>query len=248
MQELLSDQSCNIDNRRGKAAFLQPRGSPTITSTPNRSEIMVQEYTAYYSSAYYSNFLPGDDGAALADGQPSLQRCSRNDLISFLSLVTRLKVDTFQLSWEEGTPALGHGGTALVNQAAIREEQGMAFKRVGLNEGDAKIKSVGGTPESRLYKVLISEVYLLTHPSVRNHPNIVDLEAICWEVDFAYQAPRILPVLIFQKAPYGDLESFIMLQGPLETELVMEVFCVILRVVEHLHGCRMSYMVTYCCI
>ena len=198
---------------------------------------MSRQFTAYYSSAYHSDVLLGDPDRATTDVQPGHQPCPRNDLIAFLSLITKLKVDSFQLTWEENSPTLGYGGTASVNQAAINGEQGIAFKRLGLKGDQARAMSQGDTVNSQVYKLLISEVYFLTHPSLHEISSIIDLEAICWDVDFTYEIPRILPVLIFQKAHWGDLEHFGSLLGSVPTETALQLFYVILRTVEHLHNC-----------
>ena len=56
----------------------------------------------------------------------------------------------------------------------------------------------------------MSEMLVLAQPAIVNHPNILKLEGICWEV-----SPRnhdVSPVLVFERAQYGDLRSF--LSGP----------------------------------
>ena len=52
---------------------------------------------------------------------------------------------------------------------------------------------------------IMSEVLILSQPPIQNHPNIVDLEGICWEIKPRTQ--RAVPVLIFEKAPW-DLQQF----------------------------------------
>jgi hypothetical protein len=46
---------------------------------------------------------------------------------------------------------------------------------------------------------------VLGHASTRNHPNIVDLQGICWDVA---SDDKVWPVLVFEKSQYGDLHNF----------------------------------------
>jgi hypothetical protein len=55
---------------------------------------------------------------------------------------------------------------------------------------------------------MISEILALESPHVRAHPNVVDLEGICWEV----KEGVVLPVLVFPKAELGDLRSLMQSQ------------------------------------
>lgn len=57
-----------------------------------------------------------------------------------------------------------------------------------------------------MYKALISELRILCHPNVRQCPNIVQMQAICWEIYGA--SHEICPVLIFPKSDFGDLRHF----------------------------------------
>ena len=52
---------------------------------------------------------------------------------------------------------------------------------------------------------MMSEVLILSQPPIQNHPNIVDLEGICWEVKSWTE--RAVPVLVFEKASW-DLQQF----------------------------------------
>ena len=45
----------------------------------------------------------------------------------------------------------------------------------------------------------------MSQPPIQNHPNIVDLEGICWEVK--PWTERAVPVLVFEKASW-DLQQF----------------------------------------
>jgi serine/threonine protein kinase len=61
------------------------------------------------------------------------------------------------------------------------------------------------------YERLTAEVAALKSESVRGHPNIVQLEGICWEVQLANNL--VLPVLVFEKADYGNLREYMAAEG-----------------------------------
>ena len=70
----------------------------------------------------------------------------------------------------------------------------LAFKRFhdsGDSEGD--------------FLPMMSEVLILSQPPIQNHPNIVDLEGICWEIK--PRTEKVVPVLVFEKASC-DLQQF----------------------------------------
>ena len=74
--------------------------------------------------------------------------------------------------------------------------------------------------ESRIAPSLIAEMSILAQLSIRRHPNILQLEGICWDVlpgdgepisrDEPIKAGSggIVPVLVFEKANHGDLNTF----------------------------------------
>ena len=45
----------------------------------------------------------------------------------------------------------------------------------------------------------------MSQPPIRKHPNIVDLEGVCWEVK--PRTEKAVPVLVFEKASW-DLQQF----------------------------------------
>jgi len=55
----------------------------------------------------------------------------------------------------------------------------------------------------------MSEVSVLGNPFIRDHPNIVDLEGITWELD----NENLIPVFVFQKAQLGSLDHYLRSEG-----------------------------------
>jgi hypothetical protein len=47
---------------------------------------------------------------------------------------------------------------------------------------------------------------VLSHPLIRMHPHIVELEGICWDI---ISEDEVWPVLMFEKSKCGDLNDFI---------------------------------------
>ena len=55
------------------------------------------------------------------------------------------------------------------------------------------------------FQVLISGLLVLGYPSVREHPNIISLLGICWDI---LPSGSVWPVLVFERTALGDLWSF----------------------------------------
>ena len=73
-------------------------------------------------------------------------------------------------------------------------EKPLAFKRFH----DSENPDTGFLP-------IMMEVLILSQPPIQNHPNIVDLEGICWEIK--PWTKKATPVLVFEKASW-DLQQF----------------------------------------
>ena len=150
-----------------------------------------------------------------------VQSTGHFDLISFLSAVQNCAVDILSLTWREAENPLGRGGTAVVNQALVNLETSFAFKRTvklrvpqvsTANLDDASVSEkdramVEYKSQELVYRALISELLILRHPSIRHCRNIVNIQAICWEIDEKSYKPW--PVLIFPKSDFGDLRRFL---------------------------------------
>ena len=124
------------------------------------------------------------------------------DLITFLSLAQKRKVDFLPITWQSALGHLGRGGTANVSQSVINIETSFAFKRM-----DLIVHERLADPLKETFEKLISELLVLRNPSLLGHLNIVGLEGICWEVN--YGSEEALPVLVLKKAEFGDLGTFL---------------------------------------
>ena len=109
-------------------------------------------------------------------------------------IVQKCHVDFLPITWQPALDPLGVGGSGTISQSTFITDKPLAFKRFHHSEdsdGD--------------FLPLMSEALILSQPPIQNHPNIVDLEGICWEIK--PRTGKAVPVLIFEKASW-DLEQF----------------------------------------
>ena len=121
-------------------------------------------------------------------------RIVQNDLSAFLSIVQECDVDYLPITWQPALNTLGVGGSGTISQSTFIAEKPLAFKRFH----DSEDSDDGFLP-------MMSEVLILSQPPIRNNPNIVDLEGICWEIKPSTE--KAVPVLVFEKASW-DLQQF----------------------------------------
>ena len=121
-----------------------------------------------------------------------------HDLIAFLAIAQKNRIDLLPFTWNPALDTVGRGGTAEIRQSQIRLQQSFAFKRFE--------PSMGKSSEDTTFKALISEISVLGHPSIKTHPNIIALYGICWDV---LPEGMVWPVLVFEKASMGNLKEFI---------------------------------------
>lgn len=128
-----------------------------------------------------------------------VELCLRYDFISFLGVAQKLDIDFLPITWQPKLDNIGEGGTANIRQSLINLQTGFAYKRI-------KWSRQAQWNESKNFEALISEVLVLGNPLIRNYPNIIRLEGICW--DFPPGNDNVWPVLVFEKAQNGDLDKF----------------------------------------
>lgn len=134
------------------------------------------------------------------------------DFLSFLGIAQNLGIDFLPITWQPALDNIGQGATAEVRQALIALQTSFAFKRFLPSEPTLSIQE-----ESKILRALIAEILVLGHQSVRDHPNVLRLEGVCWDVN--PKDDKILPVLVFQKARYGDLHTFMELDSGMKLTL-----------------------------
>ena len=77
---------------------------------------------------------------------------------------------------------------------------------------------------------------MLGHPSIRYHPNVASIEGICWDVVLG--GKEVWPVLVFEKARYGDLTKFMTsgLGNELDSKHRLEMLFDIALAIRDLHA------------
>jgi hypothetical protein len=117
-----------------------------------------------------------------------------SDLIAFLSLVQKYDVDFLPITWQPALSTLGVGGSGTISQSTFITDMPLAFKRYH-EDGD--------------FLPIMSEVLILSQPPIQKHPNIINLEGICWEIK--PRTEKAVPALVFEKATW-DLDQFMNLE------------------------------------
>ena len=122
---------------------------------------------------------------------------ARHDFLSFLGVAQSLKIDFLPILWQPALEAIGEGATAQVREALVNIQASFAFKRFHHHRA---------WNEAEFYEILIAEISILGNSSIRDHPNIVRIEGICW--DILAEQRKVYPVIVTRKAPHGNLDVF----------------------------------------
>ncbi|KAL8678042.1 MAG: hypothetical protein Q9186_005573 [Xanthomendoza sp. 1 TL-2023] len=123
--------------------------------------------------------------------------CTTYNFLSFLATAQARGIQFLPTTWQWALGQVGEGGTSRINHAPANKIFSMAYKRV--------INGINQELESDIFRSLITEITILSLPGIREHPNIVQLHGICWDV----LDSNIWPVLVFQKSESGDLFNFL---------------------------------------
>jgi hypothetical protein len=165
-------------------------------------EIPISDYSIFDKPRLFSSTLP------------SLEKATAPyNFITFLAVAQKLQIPFLPITWQPERPYLGRGGTSQVNQSLINLPTNFAFKRVA--EKDKLDK-----PEEEIFRRLINEIIMLRHLAVQAHPNILELQGLCWDIpskehNNAESRPpnppdnvRVWPVFVFEMSHFEDLYHF----------------------------------------
>ena len=130
------------------------------------------------------------------------ERDAHHKFLSFLGLAQHLRIDFIPITWYSALEGARRGRTAAIQQMAIDFQTALAFKRLSSERPEQRARDMSA---------LTVELAVLGHPAVRDHPHLSRLEGVCWDVTPG--TDEVWPVLVFEKAPHGDLMSF-MERGP----------------------------------
>ena len=129
----------------------------------------------------------------------------QSDLIAFLSIVQKCDIDYLPITWQPALSTLGVGGSGTISQSTFITDKPLAFKRFHHPENCDDD-----------FLPAMTEVLILSQPPIQHHPNIVDLEGICWEIK--PRTEKAVPVLVFEKASW-DLEQFMNVREGMDMKL-----------------------------
>ena len=147
----------------------------------------------------------------------------------FLSLAQSHELEIMPITWEPGREVLGRGASGHVNQSLIDIRTSLAFKThnsAGQNE----------LAIQELLRAWMLEIAILRHPQIRQHPNVIELEGIAWEINPSYST--ILPVLVYQRSQLGTLSMYIERNvGRLSLSHRLKLCFDLASALEMLHSC-----------
>jgi hypothetical protein len=188
---------------------------------------------------FLSLFSYGDapSKATISTRIPETEELSHSNIIRVLSIATALDVNIFPFTWRPALEGLGEGATGRISQSPMNARISLAFKRLG------RWNRSQGLSEAQFRalqdKALVSEMVALSCPELYGHPNIVNLEGLCWELSNEGHSLEAWPVLVFKKAEFGDLRRFLSLPEAeyLEIKDRLDICGEIGKALEVMHLC-----------
>lgn len=124
---------------------------------------------------------------------------SSADLLSFLATAQALNVEILSITWDAARQHIGSGATSQIRESLVNLHTSFAFKRFH----DVQLRTE--SQEEDIFRALTNEILVLGNRAVREHPNIVQLQGVCWDID---TNDRPWPVIALEKSQYGDLSTF----------------------------------------
>lgn len=197
-----------------------------------RSTMSVKPFSTFDRPRLFSSTCPTQD-------------TSPCNFITFLAAAQALGVAFLPITWQPKRISLGEGGTGQISQALLTVETSFAFKRV--SERDKR-----NTPEEEILRRSINEMTVLWHPAIRHHPNVLDLQGVCWEITSSPEdskeatlpsspnLEKVWPVLVFEKSYLEDLYQFSRLPigRELDTRERLRICLEIGKAIAHMHSHR----------
>lgn len=183
----------------------------------------------------------------ISSGDASLtfdvERESSIDFLSILGIAQKLDIDFLPIIWQPALDAAGNGATAEIRQSLINVQTSFAFKRYKKRWGPQS------DADHSNFQRIYFEILILGQPEIRNHPNIIRLEGLCW--DISDDCMEVWPVLVFEKTSLGDLTKWATSkEGKIASHDVRLSICAdVANAVRHLHTHRRSLGIqTTCCL
>jgi serine/threonine protein kinase len=157
----------------------------------------------------------------------------KHNLVTLLGAIQSLEIDFLPITWQSAMDDVGRGATAKIRQSLLSLQTSLAFKCIRPSPFSKRSKKAAEEAETKVFHAIISEMEILA--LTRDHPNIATLYGICWDISKDGQP---WPVLVFKKAPHGNLDDFISRNTERELSWVTKVKLVtgIARAVKYMHA------------
>lgn len=169
--------------------------------------------------------------------QPSLPKdvagldSEHSTMYCFLSLIQSCGVEIMPVTSEAARELLGRGASGHVNQSVIDITTSLAFKHPNI-DGRKKLAV------QELLRAEMLEVAILRHPKIQQHPSIIELEGVAWEIDSFHST--ILPILVYRKSELGTLGGYIEANiGKLSLNRRLRLCFNVASALATLHSCSM---------
>lgn len=184
-----------------------------LTSADTDTSTSYQSLTSFYRSGHLSSsafrVLVGNTQSV---GNRSKVPNVRHDFMHLLAVCETRQIDFLAITWDrlldDNSNLIGLGVTSNINPGLLKLNLSFAFKRLTDRSFARAGKMDADERRHHIYQALISEVSILGHPVIREHKNIIRLEGVCWDYLPNDQEEKVRPVLVFEKAEYGDLLQF----------------------------------------
>lgn len=129
-----------------------------------------------------------------------ISRLPHYDLLTFLAIcenIPSLHIFTFMPKFN--ATGVRHGLSGQVYRFSRQTgPTGIALKRF----------QTSGTETKAAFEALISEIMVLGHPVFKNHPNLLQLGGITWDVNVQdKELISVMPVLVFKRSVHGSLRD-----------------------------------------
>ncbi|KAF2852781.1 kinase-like protein [Plenodomus tracheiphilus IPT5] len=150
------------------------------------------------------------------------------DVISYLTVASAWHVDIIPYTWLPSLGDIGQGQSGTIQQSIANLQTSFAFKTfddLGVREA---------------FNEATSEIQVLGNPSIREHPNIIELEGICWNI---LPGGEVRPVLVFEKTDLGSLFTFMETKrsDPVSIKTRLQLSTEIIQAVSKLHSCNIFH-------
>ena len=206
--------------------------------------------TSFYRSGTFSSSasrIPAEKSDQPIGSLPIPSK--HHDFLRFLAVCQTRRIDFFGITWDrvldDNSNLLGLGVTAAIHPGLLKLDLTFAFKRLTDRYFGQADKASAEQRRHQLYEALTSEVWVLGNPVVREHENIIRLECICWDLLPEDQEEIVRPVLVFEKAKYGDLAQFKRSSSGLRLSLAqkLKICSDIIRGIAMMHSCGELFLI-----